>query len=125
MYGEIMQFTSFVGVGDIGMAVADQSYQHVPSLYPYRSNVLVQRMSQTELYKYEQTYGLQFPETYFENPPVLSYLHYRWPRYEYKTDERELTIQWMVYEGIVLQQCIVRTSKTLKRKFLSSFERGA
>ncbi|KAF2108502.1 hypothetical protein BDV96DRAFT_652751 [Lophiotrema nucula] len=43
----------------------------------------------------------------FDDPPEVKYVHYRWPRYEYKTKDLEYTIQWMVRDGIVLQQCIV------------------
>ncbi|XXH05578.1 hypothetical protein Hte_012010 [Hypoxylon texense] len=43
----------------------------------------------------------------FEQTPCLKYLYYRWPRFEYKTKEKELTVQWVVHDGIILQQCVL------------------
>lgn len=43
-------------------------------------------------------------------PPEVKWVNWKWPRYEYpRTDEGlRITIQYMVHEGIVLQQVIVQ-----------------
>ncbi|OTB01046.1 hypothetical protein M426DRAFT_266674 [Hypoxylon sp. CI-4A] len=110
MYGDIMQFGAYLGVGESGMLSADQGIMDEPYLICSRASTL-DRLSRRRTLDVDesQTYGLQFQGIEFSGPPKMTYLDYRWPRYEYHLPgDLKLTIQWMVHSGVVLQQCILR-----------------
>lgn len=50
------------------------------------------------------TYGVYFPDLILEDDLVRKYVHCRWPRYEYKSEKAKVINQWMVHDGVVLQQ---------------------
>lgn len=60
--------------------------------------------------EYEFSYLLVLPEGYLpdeENPPILKWVNWRWPRYEYVTSANEKVkacFQFMVHGRVVLQQ---------------------
>lgn len=104
-YGELIQFGRYLGARTSGLFVVDQTFGD-PSWEPY---MVVDRATGLQTRSRERrriTFGLEFPEVSLEDPR-LSYLGYRWPRYEYRTEKCELAIQWMVRDGIVLQQCLL------------------
>ncbi|KAI1373906.1 hypothetical protein F4677DRAFT_427594 [Hypoxylon crocopeplum] len=105
MYGDIMQFGTYLGVADSGMFSADHGYTNEPYCVCRRAEDM-DALSRGNLNNLN-SYGFQFSDLEFEEPPRLTYLHYRWPRYEYRRKDRELTIQWIVHDGVVLQQCIL------------------
>lgn len=60
-------------------------------------------------------YGLRFPGLVLKHGarPRLKWTHWRWPRHEYHAEcfeghtNLKLTIQWMVHEKVLLQQCLL------------------
>lgn len=64
-----------------------------------------------------ESYGLKFVDLVLKAgaQPQLKWTHWRWPRHEYSRGDFEdypdlkLTIQWMVQEGTVLQQCLLES----------------
>ncbi|KAI0384178.1 hypothetical protein F5Y04DRAFT_269619 [Hypomontagnella monticulosa] len=105
MYGEIVQFGTYLGAGDAGMFSADQKFLPEPYDVMARADIF-DRYSRTRLAG-PGCYGFEFQDVSFEEPPSMAYLHYRWPRYEYRSTRKILTIQWAVHDGIVLQQCVL------------------
>ena len=110
-------------MGDSGMFTVDHGLEVDEPLMVKARAYDLNKLSKSRLRDTRGAYGLQFPETNFEKPPVLKYLHYRWPRYEYKTDKRELTIQWMVHKGIVLQQILLRNLEDTEVRIPFFFQR--
>lgn len=62
-----------------------------------------------------EQYGLKFPKLNLKSDaqPQLKWTHCRWPRHEYSEGDFEnlptlkLTMQWMIRDKVVLQQCIL------------------
>jgi hypothetical protein len=107
-YGEIIQLGSYLGVRAPGMFVVDQSFEQLPEPYMATSRAEeLESLSRERIASRSQsTFGLDLSEIPLEKPK-LSYLGYRWPRYEYRTEAFELVIQWMVRDGVILQQCLL------------------
>ncbi len=70
-------------------------------------------------------YGLQLRRTTVSYPPPrLTYVHNRWPRYEYSVEYSgsavDIAIQWTVYNETILQQ-IVLTNRSEKKRQINFF----
>lgn len=116
-FGQLLQFSTFLGVGSSGVFSADHISTHEPYEASSRARDL-QKLSDEPFHfgpipSHDVSYGLKFPDLVLKlnAGPHLTWTHWRWPRYEYSLGDFErhpnlkLTIQWMVHEKTVLQQC--------------------
>ncbi|KAF7953553.1 uncharacterized protein EAE97_000952 [Botrytis byssoidea] len=101
-FGQLMQFSTYLGPGKSGMFSVDHTSIYEPWLVWGRANQL-DRMSRAHN-RDEMTYGVYFPDLIVEDDLVRKYVHCRWPRYEYESEKAKLVNQWMVHDGVVLQQ---------------------
>lgn len=119
-----MQFSSYLDVGRSGLFCAD----HTGTDHPYGELMrcddlmnLSQDHSQEEI-----TYGLKIPEVSLETCRHTGYVHDRWPRYEYGDigDKLQMSMQWMVHEKTVLQQCVVSNNAKENTDIQIHFKNG-
>jgi hypothetical protein len=112
-YGQLILFRNFLGVEPAGFIALEQLYESIAATKfdhcrAERAKQL-EWMSRNPLPIGETAFGLKFPSLEIgKELPRLSLLRYRWPRYQYRTDKWELDIHWMIHDGHLLQQCIVR-----------------
>ncbi|KAI0381759.1 hypothetical protein F5Y04DRAFT_254289 [Hypomontagnella monticulosa] len=118
-YGQLMQFSSYLGIGHTGMFSADQESTNEPFLERHRAEQLENLARSRD--QEDFTYGLQFDDLQFDDEPERKYVHSQWPRYEFKSTEAEMTIQWMVHDEFVLQQCIVTNLSEIDRSLTFTF----
>ncbi|WYZ44183.1 hypothetical protein EsH8_VII_000619 [Colletotrichum jinshuiense] len=109
-YGDLMQFSSYLGAGRSGIFSADHIHTEEPVLLYSRARSLM-KLSWDED-RQHITYGLQVSGMNLKKPRHLGYVHDRWPRYEFVDDDKnsKLTIQWIVHEQTLLQQCLVENT---------------
>ncbi|KAF7888255.1 uncharacterized protein EAF02_002796 [Botrytis sinoallii] len=101
-FGQLMQFSTYLGPGKSGMFCVDHTSISIPYFVRSRANQL-DRMSRARN-RGRMTYGVYFPDLILEDDLVRKYVHCRWPRYEYESEKAKLVNQWMVHDGVVLQQ---------------------
>lgn len=107
-YGELMQFTRYLGIGTPGLFCVDQSFSYSTEPYFVRSRASdLQSLSHDRISSIGGSFGLRFPDILISDNPHLSYLRYRWPRFEYSHENLKFSAQWMVHDDVVLQQCVV------------------
>lgn len=120
-FGQLLQFSDFTGAGSSGMFSVDHAGVDEPYQVRGRAWELHARSQQPFHFRYgpipqfEPPYGLRFPGLVLRHGtrPRLQWTHWRWPRYEYHAGcfeghpNLKLTIQWMVHEKILLQQCLL------------------
>lgn len=120
-FGQLLQFSCFLGAGSSGMFSADHEGIREPYSVCWRASQL-EELSQRSFhydpvdeYANVQPYGLRFAGLILNTDiqPELKWTHWRWPRYEYSPGafmhhpKLRMTIQWMVHQGTVLQQCLL------------------
>lgn len=118
-FGQLLQFSENLGAGSSGMFSVDHIGIPEPFFVTSRANEL-HGLSQEPFHfgtakSDGQPYGLRFPGLVLKSDaePELKWTHWRWPRHEYARGDFEdcsglkLTIQWMVHEKTVLQQCFL------------------
>ncbi|KXH48869.1 hypothetical protein CNYM01_04885 [Colletotrichum nymphaeae SA-01] len=108
-YGDLMQFSSFLGAGQSGVFSADHSNIDEPFYVRSRAEQLLEM--QRDQLRESDGYGLRFPSINPQRCRNLGYVHDRWPRYEMEHDKVKLTLQWMVHERTVLQQCLITNDR--------------
>lgn len=101
-FGQLMQFSAYIGPGKSGMFCVDHTSISVPYLVRNRANQL-KRMSRARN-RDGMTYGVYVPDLILEDNLVRKYVHSRWPRYEFVGEKAKVVNQWMVHDGVVLQQ---------------------
>ncbi|KAF5871778.1 uncharacterized protein Bfra_008802 [Botrytis fragariae] len=101
-FGQLMQFSTYLGRGQSGMFSVDHTCIWVPYYPSDRANKL-NDMSRARN-RAGMTYGVYFPGLIVEDDLVRKYVHCRWPRYEYESEKAKVVNQWMVHDGVVLQQ---------------------
>ncbi|KAF7902725.1 hypothetical protein EAF00_002628 [Botryotinia globosa] len=101
-FGQLMQFSTYLGPGKSDMFLVEHASVYPPLYVWVRANQL-NRMSRARN-RDSMTYGVHFPSLILEDNLVRKYVHCRWPRYEYKSKKARLVDQWMVHDGVVLQQ---------------------
>ncbi|KAF4782917.1 hypothetical protein HER10_EVM0004261 [Colletotrichum scovillei] len=104
-YGDLMQFSSFLGVGHSGVFSADHRIIDEPYWVRDRAEQLLKMRQDRD--REELIYGLRVPNITPEKCQAVGYVHDRWPRYEFDDGNLKVTMQWMVHEKTVLQQCII------------------
>jgi hypothetical protein len=118
-YGSIIQFGRYLGAAKSGMFCVDHKAMHPPYWVKDRALKLQEFYGdQSEL-----SYGTRFDEIFGIGPPYVTYICDRWPRYVYAHQSRRcrVSVQWMVHEGTVLQQCIAHNTSDDKVNFRFSF----
>ncbi|KAI1392344.1 uncharacterized protein F4822DRAFT_425554 [Hypoxylon trugodes] len=104
-FGRLMQFSSFMNIGHTGMFAADQERTEEPCDPWARAKTLEALTLSRDSEGF--SYGLRFDNLNFAAQPERKYVHSRWPRYEFENEQFGMAVQWMVSEGIILQQCVV------------------
>lgn len=118
-FGQLLQFSDFLGVGSSGIFSADHASVIEPCLISGRARK-IQNLSDQPFHIGEETlrgsfYGLRFPGLTMKPncKPHLKWTFWRWPCHTYPQGSfdnfpmLELTIQWVVHEKTVLQQCLL------------------
>ncbi|KAF4847399.1 hypothetical protein CGCSCA4_v005697 [Colletotrichum siamense] len=103
--GDLMQFSSYLDAGNSGIFCADHRTTNEPYSVQERAEDLF--LLSRDRSRQRCTYGLRVSGVNMKNCRHLGYVHDRWPRYEVKDKNLKVTIQWMVREKVVLQQCII------------------
>ncbi|KAK2773198.1 hypothetical protein CKAH01_13616 [Colletotrichum kahawae] len=103
--GDLMQFSSYLDAGNSGIFCADHRTTNEPYSVQERADDLL--FLSRDKSRQRCTYGLRVLGVNMKNCRHLGYVHDRWPRYEVKDKNLKLTIQWMVREKVVLQQCVI------------------
>ncbi|KAH6643260.1 hypothetical protein BKA67DRAFT_665085 [Truncatella angustata] len=116
-YGNIVQFDTYIGEGHSGMFSADHGSVQEPYLVEERTRGLqnVATTSVAEPDEISNLYGLRLSNIKFDALPKQSWVNYRWPRYEFEdkglkqeeSSKKAYTVQWMVYDNVLLQHCTV------------------
>ncbi|TGO11818.1 hypothetical protein BTUL_0101g00400 [Botrytis tulipae] len=101
-FGQLMRFSTYLGPGKSGMFSVDHTSIYEPWFVWSRADQL-NDMSRARN-RDGMTYGVYFPNLILEDDLVRKYVHCRWPRYEYESEKAKLVNQWMVHDGVVLQQ---------------------
>ncbi|KAI9648345.1 hypothetical protein NHQ30_002978 [Ciborinia camelliae] len=101
-FGQLMQFSTYLGPGRSGMFSADHLSVSEPCFVRDRASDL-DTMSRARN-RDEMTYGVYIRDLILEDELVRKYVHCRWPRYEYESEKVKIINQWMVHDGVVLQQ---------------------
>lgn len=103
--GHLMQFSRYLDAGSSGIFCADHTTTNEPYFVQERAEDLLHLSRDKSRQRF--TYGLRVQGISMKNCHHLGYVHDRWPRYEVEDKSLKLTIQWMVREKTVLQQCII------------------
>ncbi|KAF4812302.1 hypothetical protein CGCSCA5_v009306 [Colletotrichum siamense] len=103
--GDLMQFSRYLDAGSSGIFCADHTTTNEPYSVQERAEDLLHLSRDKSRQRF--TYGLRVLGISMKNCHHLGYVHDRWPRYEVEDKSLKLTIQWMVREKTVLQQCII------------------
>ncbi|KAK1992783.1 hypothetical protein LX36DRAFT_731693 [Colletotrichum falcatum] len=109
-YGDLMQFSSYMGAGRSGMFSADQRGTSEPYMVSDRAEELL-KLSR-DWRRENISYGLRIPVIDLESCHHSGYVHDRWPRYEFRGENLKVTTQWMIRNKTVLQQCLVNNTGT-------------
>lgn len=104
-YGDIVQFGTFIGKGHSGMFSADHAYLSEPYMVDDRTREL-QELATSDFSDIPTTYRfLLHLSSPFEDPPRQTWVNYRWPRYEFKDESKEMVLQWVVRDNVILRHC--------------------
>lgn len=118
-FGQLVQFSDYLGAGNSGMFSAGHCNTAEPYLVIKRARDLHSHVSdpfeQAHGRIYSDVFGLKFLNLALldDARPSLKWFQYQWPRYEYKRgcfkemENIELTIQFIVRNKTVFQQCIL------------------
>lgn len=106
-YGDLVQCIKYFGVGTSGMFSLDQNTVDEPYMVCSRQESLQTAFRDRRWI----SYGLYFDNFEYDPPPKLRFVHDRWPRYEDESDTFNVSIQWLIRDGVVLQQYVL-TNKT-------------
>jgi hypothetical protein len=140
-FGDIMQFSKYIGKGHSGMFSADHQCVSKPFSVEARTNDLQDLIGQSN-YDREKTYGAHFPGLSSLFGPELTFVHNRWPRFDdvlahdwHDTVQKEynnfpkfddlrahlrsessglskFSTAWMVFKGIVFQHCVASNNSS-------------
>jgi hypothetical protein len=121
-FGDLMQFSSFLGAGTSGIFAADHSKMDEPYWVLGRMNDLLDLSNSPNIA--ETGYGLRIPGLQRNQLPRLSYLCDRWPRFEFTDGDLTAKIQWMIRDKTVLQQCLITNEDSAERVVNLSFATG-
>ncbi|KAK1963129.1 hypothetical protein LY78DRAFT_642002 [Colletotrichum sublineola] len=121
-YGDLIQFSSYLGAGRSGMFSADQRNTSEPYMVSSRAEELLEL--RRDWRRENISYGLQIPGINLESCHHSGYVHDRWPRYEFGGEDLKATTQWMVRNKTVLQQCLVTNTGTEELTVPCHFGRG-
>ncbi|KAL1870727.1 hypothetical protein Daus18300_005047 [Diaporthe australafricana] len=115
-FGQLLQFSQYLGAGSSGIFSVDHIGVHKPCQVLERQRD-IQKLSQQPFHfgpTSSEYYGLRFPDLLEPDAePQLQWTYWRWPRHLYSLGafkyypNLKLTIQWMVHEKVVLQQCLL------------------
>ncbi|KAH8777643.1 hypothetical protein F5883DRAFT_236440 [Diaporthe sp. PMI_573] len=121
-YGDVMQITQYLGKGSSGMFCMDHTEVSDPYYVVSRAQEL-QSLSLSSSYG-AHTFGMLMDCRPTEGIPSVKWLNWKWPRYEWETGDMHIVFQYMVHEGVVLQQLLFQNRgnepKRLGRFFLAS-----
>lgn len=135
-FGQLLQFSTFLGVGSSGVFSADHISTHEPYEAFSRARDLQQLSDQPFHFgptpPDDPSYGLKFPDLILKlnAEPHLTWTNWRWPRYVYSRGDfeshpnLELTIQWMIHEKTVLQHCIFQNYGNESVRFEVGFSKS-
>lgn len=102
-YGDLMQISTFLGLGRSGIFTVDSDKLSEPYLVNQRAGELQEMMAQG----LTRGFGLRMQETSRPVLPKLEFLHSRWPRLTYKMHHLDITVQMLIHNGTVIQQYII------------------
>ncbi|OHE95463.1 hypothetical protein CORC01_09196 [Colletotrichum orchidophilum] len=123
-YGDLMQFSNYLGVSDSGIFSADHRDIDEPYWVGDRAEQLLEMRRDRR--RMRVSYGLRIPIINLEQCRLLGYVHDRWPRYEVEDEPLgpKLTTQWMVHEKTILQQCLITNIGVAEAAVPIEFARG-
>ncbi|KAF3009408.1 hypothetical protein E8E14_009896 [Neopestalotiopsis sp. 37M] len=106
-YGNIIQFSTTIKEVASGIAIADHARMAEPYEVHKRTSEILE-LAEEKCFG-ERTYGFCLDELIADSLPSLTYVNYRWPRFAYPKNQKGIstTVQWVVFEETVLQQCTV------------------
>lgn len=112
-FGNLIQMSQFLGAGHSEVFTMDHGYTPEPYFVCGRAEHLeFLAKGQAELDD-TSTFGLLLPEEYSpQQPPEVKWVNWRWPRYGWDTKTTGVTAhcQWVVHDGTVLQQFVLKNS---------------
>lgn len=135
-FGQLVQFSDYLGAGNSGMFSASHYYAETPYLVQQRARDLhylaLEPFEQSQRQEHSDVFGLKFRNLdLLDNaPPTLTWLQYRWPRYEYRgrcfkgMENVGLTIQFIVRNRTVFQQCILENQGETDVDLVLAFCKG-
>lgn len=119
-FGQLLQFSNYLGAGTSGMFSADHPDTVSPYLVVYRIRQLHSLAQEPSQFHSEpgifHPFGLDFPSLQLQPDvqPQLKWVNWRWPRYEYETgafqgdaEQLKVTNQWFIHDKVVLQRCVL------------------
>lgn len=120
--GDLMQFSRYLEAGSSGIFCADHMNTNEPYSVQERAEDLL--LLSRDKSRQRFTYGLRILGISMNNCRHLGYVHDRWPRYEVEDKNLRLTIQWMVHEKTVLQECIITNTGETDKDVTMEFGKG-
>lgn len=109
-YGDLIQMSQYLGVGHSGMFSMDHRSTSEPYMVRERAADLDALARSPGVFFSGSRLGLR--GFWSRDPPQVKWVNWRWPRYEAITDIPHVTAssQWLVHDGIVLQQVVLKSS---------------
>ncbi len=105
-YGEIIQISKYLGLGDSGIFSVDPDELEEPFLVSSRA---------AELHDKAQAlgsgFGLSMRRIESLSPPKMEFLQARWPRLTYNVPQVNITVQLLVHNGTVIQQYTIDNTR--------------
>lgn len=110
-YGDFLQSCQYLGTGHSGLFSLDQPLTDEPYMVHSRADRLDTFSKEANLGP--SMHGLLLADFFWPGYPLeVKWVNWRWPRYEYSTvsPKVDVSIQWMVHDGIVLQQLVLENT---------------
>lgn len=107
-FGNIIQFSTTMKEVVSGIVIAEHTRMTEPYDIHKRTSEILELAEERS--SGESAYGFSLNGLIADTSPRLTYVNYRWPRFEYpkNQDGFSTTVQWAIFEDTVLQQCTVK-----------------
>lgn len=107
-----MQLSQYIGAGNSGVFSLDQLSRCEPFSIEMRAGDLEELSKNADVSR-ALTNGIFLPKEFCPSEPLeVKWVNWRWPRYEYTTQSSGVKafIQWVVHNGVVLQQLVLENT---------------
>jgi hypothetical protein len=117
-WGQLMQFSRYLGPGKSSVFVADYEHMEKPCDMVDRDRIL------QSMVRYGWGFGKDITMPSDNWTRQVSFLRDRWPRVVLSANGRELVMQWMVKDGVVIQQSVIKNLTKERLEFGLEFDLG-